>query len=77
VSRRWRDWREAALGGLAEGRWDALMLQHRLVDRTLLDEVRVRDGHLYAWTVNDRAGIDRLREWGVHGITSADPRLFA
>lgn len=77
ISRRWRDWREAAVGGLVEGRWDAIMVQHRLIDRALLDEVGDREGRLYAWTVNDRSGIERLREWGVHGITSADPRLFA
>jgi hypothetical protein len=27
--------------------------------------------------VNERAGIARLRALGVHGIATADPRLFA
>jgi glycerophosphoryl diester phosphodiesterase len=76
ASRRWRDWRDTVLGGLAEGRWDALMLQHRLIDHELVDEIEARDGAVYAWTVNERAGIERLRGVGVHGITSADPRLF-
>jgi glycerophosphoryl diester phosphodiesterase len=77
VSRRWRDWRTHVLAGLAERRWDALMAQHRLIDAALLDAVSARGGRLYAWTVNDRAAIESLRSLGVHGITTADPRLFA
>jgi glycerophosphoryl diester phosphodiesterase len=76
ASRRWRDWRAQVLAGLASWRWDAVMAQHRLVDRELLDEVAARHGCLYAWTVNDRGAIERLRALGVHGVTSADPRLF-
>ena len=77
VSRRWRDWRAQVLTGLAARRWDAVMAQHRLVDVALLEEVAARSGLLYAWTVNERAAIERLRGLGVHGITTADPRLFA
>jgi glycerophosphoryl diester phosphodiesterase len=64
------------LSGLAARRWEALMAQHRLVDATLLEHVVARDGRLYAWTVNERAAIQSLRGLGVHGITTADPRLF-
>jgi glycerophosphoryl diester phosphodiesterase len=77
VSRHWGDWRAAVLNGLASRRWMALMAQHRLVDATLLDHVVAREGRLYAWTVNERAAIQSLRGLGVHGITTADPRLFA
>jgi glycerophosphoryl diester phosphodiesterase len=77
LSRRWRDWRTAALAGVHCGRWDALMAQHRLVDHALLGDVSERGGRLYAWTVNERASIARLRQLGVHGIATADPRLFA
>jgi glycerophosphoryl diester phosphodiesterase len=76
LSRRWRDWRAAALAGVHAGRWDALMAQHRLVDESLLDDVIDRGGLLYAWTVNERTVISRLRQLGVHGIATADPRLF-
>ena len=76
-NRRCRDWRAVALAGLQTGRWDALMAQHRLVDRRLLHDVSDRGGRLYAWTVNERVAIARLQELGVHGITTADPRLFA
>jgi glycerophosphoryl diester phosphodiesterase len=76
VSRRWKDWRAEVLAGLAGRRWDALMAQHRLIDGRLLAEVAEREGLLYAWTVNQRPMIDGLRRLGVHGITTADPRLF-
>jgi len=76
LSQRWRDWRAEALAGLHSGRWDALMAQHRLIDHALLGDVVDRRGRLYAWTVNERTAIARLRQLGVHGITTADPRLF-
>jgi len=38
---------------------------------------RARNGCLYAWTVNERGAIQSLRGLGVHGIATADPRLFA
>jgi glycerophosphoryl diester phosphodiesterase len=76
VSRRWRDWRAGVLAGLHTGRWDALMAQHRLVDDALLRDVVDRGGRLYAWTVNERAAIASFRQLGVHGIATADPRLF-
>ena len=77
LSRRWRDWRAGALAGLHAGRWDALMAQHRLIDHALLCDVVDRGGRLYAWTVNERAAIASFQRLGVHGITTADPRLFA
>jgi glycerophosphoryl diester phosphodiesterase len=77
VSRRWNDWRAEVLAGLADQRWDALMAQHRLIDARLLREVSSRGGLLYAWTVNERGVIDALRGLGIHGVTTADPRLFA
>jgi glycerophosphoryl diester phosphodiesterase len=77
LSRRWNGWREQVLAGLESRRWDALMAQHGLIDPGLLEEVLARHGMLYAWTVNERLAIDRLRALGVHGIATADPRLFA
>ena len=76
LSQRWGAWREQVLGGLENRRWDALMAQHRLVCPNLLEEVVARGGALYAWTVNERPAIDRLRGLGVDGITTGDPRLF-
>jgi glycerophosphoryl diester phosphodiesterase len=77
LTHHWRDWRAQALGGLRRNRWDAVMAHHRLVDPGLLEEVVARDGVLYAWTVNERPAIERLAHIGVHGIATADPRLFA
>jgi glycerophosphoryl diester phosphodiesterase len=76
VSRRWGDWRTQVLDGVSARRWHAVMAQHRLVDDRLLDQVSERRGLLYAWTVNERRSIERLRDAGVHGIATADPRLF-
>lgn len=76
LSQRWRDWRDEVLAGLENHRWDALMAQHRLVSTGLVEEVAARGGVLYAWTVNERPAIERLRGVGVHGITTGDPRLF-
>ena len=75
--KRWGDWRSRVLAGLASRRWDALMAQHKLIDERLLDAVVERGGRLYAWTVNERSCIESLQQLGVHGITTADPRLFA
>jgi glycerophosphoryl diester phosphodiesterase len=77
LSRRWGDWRSHVLAGMAARRWDALMAQHKLIDGELLHEIVARRGRLYAWTVNERHTIERLRALGVHGIATADPRLFA
>ncbi len=77
LSRRWHDWRTHVLTGLATRRWDALMAQHRLVDARLVGEVAGRGSRVYAWTVNERPAIEALRGLGVHGIATADPRLFA
>lgn len=77
VSRRWRDWRLQILAGVAASRWHAVMAQHRLVDASLLEDVVTRGGWLGAWTVNERSAIDGFRALGVHGIVTADPRLFS
>jgi glycerophosphoryl diester phosphodiesterase len=77
VYHRWSDWRAQVLAGLSARRWDVLMVQYGLVDARLLEAVEDRSGQLYAWTVNDRRSIQSLRGLGVHGITTADPRLFA
>ncbi|MGA9857351.1 MAG: glycerophosphodiester phosphodiesterase [Solirubrobacteraceae bacterium] len=76
LSRRWGDWRAGVLRGLETGRWDALMAQHRLIDPSLIGDVADRGARLYAWTVNEQTAIRRLRGLGVHGVTTADPRLF-
>lgn len=76
-SQHWQDWRRAVLEGLAGGRFDALMANHRLVGQALVDAVRDRDGEIYCWTVDSRPILERLKSLEVSGITTNDPRLFA
>jgi glycerophosphoryl diester phosphodiesterase len=42
----------------------------------LVDAVHERGGRVYAWTVNTRRGIERMRALGVDGVITDDPRLF-
>jgi glycerophosphoryl diester phosphodiesterase len=77
ASRRWGDWQYGVLAGLRARRWDALMAQHKLIDPGLVVGVEACGARVYAWTVNERRAIEALRAIGVHGVTTADPRLFA
>ncbi|HWD85758.1 MAG TPA: glycerophosphodiester phosphodiesterase [Solirubrobacteraceae bacterium] len=76
VTHRPGSWQSQVLAGLASGRWNVLMVQHRLVDRGLVKSVSEHGARLYAWTVNERRLISSLGELGVHGIATSDPRLF-
>jgi glycerophosphoryl diester phosphodiesterase len=76
-SQHWQDWRHAVLDGIAGGRFDALMANHKLVGEALVDAVRARGGDLYCWTVDSRTIVERLQRLEVSGITTNDPRLFA
>jgi glycerophosphoryl diester phosphodiesterase len=51
-------------------------VRHDAVTPELVEAVHARDGRVYAWTVNTRAGIDRMRALGVDGVITDDPRLF-
>jgi glycerophosphoryl diester phosphodiesterase len=77
LSVRHRRSRRAALAGLEQRRYDDVMAHHRLVDGDFAALVRERAGDLFAWTVDERRTIDRLRDAGVSGVISNDPRLFA
>jgi glycerophosphoryl diester phosphodiesterase len=72
----WGDWREAVLGAIERKRFDAVMAMHRIIDAPLVEALRERNGEIYAWTVDDRKVIDRLRTLGVDGVVTNDPRLF-
>jgi glycerophosphoryl diester phosphodiesterase len=51
-------------------------VRHDAITPDLVDAVHERDGRVYAWTVNSRAGIERMRSLGVDGVISDDARLF-
>ena len=66
---------------LAPGRWRStsandLTVRHTLVSPALVDTVHRAGGRVFAWTVNTREGIDRMRNLGVDGVITDDPRLF-
>ncbi len=71
------DWRSRVLAVIEQRRFDAVMAFHGLVDAALADGVHARGGELFAWTVDDRRLVDRLRDAGVTGVITNDPRLFA
>jgi glycerophosphoryl diester phosphodiesterase len=71
----------AVLRGLAPRAWrrsgaaDAT-IRHSLASPALIETVHEAGGRVFAWTVNDRRTIERLRALGVDGIVSDDPRLL-
>ena len=51
-------------------------VRHDAVTPELVEAVHERGGRVYAWTVNSRTGIERMRALGVDGVITDDPRLF-
>jgi glycerophosphoryl diester phosphodiesterase len=51
-------------------------VRHDSVTEELVEAVHARGGRVYAWTVNNRAGIERMRALGADGVITDDPRLF-
>ncbi len=66
-----------AAAAIRTRRCDALMVQWRLVTPRLARSVRAAGGELYVWTVDDLALLRTLESWGVTGVITNDPRLFA
>jgi glycerophosphoryl diester phosphodiesterase len=61
---------------LRSGRFDAVMIQWRLVTAPLVAVVKRCGGEIYVWTVDERDQIERLERLGVTGVITNDPRLF-
>lgn len=56
----------------------AYVIPHqKLVRQELIREVKESGKKMLVWTVNSRAQMQRLREWGVDGIISDDTKLLA
>jgi glycerophosphoryl diester phosphodiesterase len=51
-------------------------LRHDIVTAETVAAVHERGGRVFAWTVNTRADIDRMRALGCDGVITDDPRLF-
>jgi glycerophosphoryl diester phosphodiesterase len=72
----WGDWRVAVAEAVARRRFDAVMANHRIIDAALVTAIRAHGGDLFAWTVDDRAIVERLRGVDVTGVVTNDPRIF-
>ncbi len=71
----------ARLPGLIERRIPelaaaAVWVYHPLITRGVAEAARDAGAHLFAWTVDEAKRISELRELGVGGIVSNDPRLL-
>ena len=55
----------------------AIWVYHPIVSEALVRKARELGVELIAWTVDDAARVAELRELGVDGIVSNDPRLLA
>jgi glycerophosphoryl diester phosphodiesterase len=55
----------------------AIWAYHPVVTRRLVSEAGKAGVEVIAWTVDDLARMRELRDLGVHGICTNDPRLFA
>jgi glycerophosphoryl diester phosphodiesterase len=49
---------------------------HSMITRRLAEELRGAGKTILTWTVNDKASMLRLAEWGVQGIISDDTQLL-
>jgi glycerophosphoryl diester phosphodiesterase len=66
-----------ARAAIETGVCDALLAHWRLVTPRLVAAVKRAGGELYVWTVDDGRRIEALRQLGVTGVITNDPRLFA
>lgn len=55
----------------------ALMLQHRLVTARAVARAHALGLPVLAWTVDDRAELERVTGCGVDGVITNDPRIFS
>lgn len=54
----------------------AVMLQHRLVTSSAVARAHAHGVAVLAWTVDERADLDRVVRAGVDGVITNDPRIF-
>jgi len=65
------------LGRLVKGAGaGAVMLQHRLVTESAVERAHAHGVPVLAWTVDERADLDRVVEAGVDGVITNDPGIF-
>jgi glycerophosphoryl diester phosphodiesterase len=52
------------------------MLQHRLVTESSVARAHAEGLPVLAWTVDERADLERVVAAGVDGVITNDPRIF-
>jgi glycerophosphoryl diester phosphodiesterase len=74
---RWVPWSRVTAADLyrGSGARDAT-LRHDIVTPDAVAAVHANGGRVFAWTVNTRAGIERMAALGCDGVITDDPRLF-
>ena len=74
---RWVPWSRVTPADvyLRSGARDAT-LRHDIVTSAAVEAVHGNGGRVFAWTVNTRAGIERMAALGCDGVITDDPRLF-
>jgi glycerophosphoryl diester phosphodiesterase len=66
-----------AAAEVRRGRCTALMAHWRLVTPRLVRQVTAAGGEVYVWTVDELPRLRALKQLGVTGVITNDPRLFA
>jgi glycerophosphoryl diester phosphodiesterase len=66
-----------AAAAIRRGHCDALMAHWRLVTPRLVRRVGAAGGEVYVWTVDELPRLRELKQLGVTGVITNDPRLFA
>ena len=56
---------------------DFVIPHHKLVTRSVIQEIKSSGRKVLVWTVNTTQGMKRLSEWQVDGIISDDPKRLA
>lgn len=64
------------LGMMAQAGANAVMLNHRVVSRQVVDLIHRHQGRVFVWTVDDVERLQRVYALGVDGIASNYPELF-
>jgi glycerophosphoryl diester phosphodiesterase len=54
----------------------AAMLHHLVVSRAAVERAHAHGAAVFAWTVDDRAALERVLAAGVDGVITNDPRIF-
>ena len=74
---RWVPWNRIAPAAVyAESGARDATFRYDIVTAEAVAAVHENGGRAFAWTVNTRAGIERMRALGCDGVITDDPRLF-